>query len=375
MPTVRTSLTIGAVAVGLLLAPPGWTKKKKEKDSSYLRPPELMKLAESSQVGYVLHPTSDLEGLSVEDFPDATWPMRSAGPEFPWVSTSSAEGSRSVVDYPLEPECIAALNEAEPLFEAKQYGPALEKYLDAEQKFPRCYVAHSHAGDAYLFQGLADQALRSYERAIELNPFDYRSWFYKGHALLKLGEFAQARSAFVQSLALRPRNPNVMKFVERHAEELGVTTELDAFSPKALARKEGDAIAVYVAGDGPSWWLVWGMCKALWIGEPDLRKRRTGGTDHDWTSTEELDCLAATLENYSALREQGEASDPAMDRLLDITEDGMLGEFVMYEIGSRIWPPLTLTLPDAERANLARFVEAHVLPRREKSSSAATPGD
>ena len=54
-------------------------------------------------------------------------------------------------------------------------------------------------------------------------------------------------------------------------------------------------------------------CKAIWLGEPSHREALTGSTDHGFTSTEELECLASAASVYESELRKGE--ELRIDRL------------------------------------------------------------
>jgi hypothetical protein len=128
--------------------------------------------------------------------------------------------------------------------------------------------------------------------------------------------------------------------------------------PRALARQEEGAVGIYADMDEPSW-LGYGICKAVWIGEPSHRQEMIGSTKHRWTSREETECIAALATGYLRYREKKQ--DPALERLLAIIEEGYASELIVYEAASRMAPHVTLTLDGSQRQRMQAFVLKHVL--------------
>ena len=108
-------------------------------------------------------------------------------------------------------------------------------------------------------------------------------------------------------------------------------------------------------------WLGWGMCKAMWRGEPAHRKALLGHEEDVGSSVEELECLAALLTAYEQHRAKGE-TDAALERVREVAEAGFASQLLQYEVLARLEPHATLALDEAARARLHSFVMRFVLP-------------
>jgi tetratricopeptide (TPR) repeat protein len=51
-----------------------------------------------------------------------------------------------------------------------------------------------------------DEAIKSYDKAIEINPHDQYIWDIKGHALIKLNKSNEAIEAFDKAIEINPQN-------------------------------------------------------------------------------------------------------------------------------------------------------------------------
>jgi hypothetical protein len=177
-----------------------------------------------------------------------------------------------------------------------------------------------------------------------------------------LGRLDDAYDAYVRALALSPRHPRIINSISNRAAELGVTVFDDPFLPQAAARQEGDTMMIYATE--PTHWWIYGLCKAVWLAEESHRIDLTGSSEHNWTNTEERECLANLIARYHTNRDEGEVEpEPALDRLLAILDHGNLDGFVFYEIGGPATPDMILLLPDASRREIEAYVRGFVLPR------------
>jgi len=357
------TITIGAVATLVLVScSPAFCGEQQDRPG-YLTPPELFKVAESSENTYTFSTVEEATGLEVDSFAELFWPPLGDSIRYPWIDTE--DGQRNLSSYTIEESCLETLQKAEPLFQDKKYAQALALYRKAVEESPDCYVAHLSVGDAHYFQGQLDEALECYDRAIALNPYDFLGHFYRANALLRLGRFEEARFGYVRALAMRPHRESILQVTRARQEDLGIRVTGEPFRPKALARQEDDGVWIYIDPEAPHW-LTYGLCKAIWIGEPSHREERTGSTEHVWSLVEERQCLMSLLEAYHAHRSEGDLGpDPALERLLAILEDGMIDGFVMYEMASRLYDHSMLLLPDEMFEEVLGYVDAHVLVRTE----------
>lgn len=273
------------------------------------------------------------------------------------------DGRRSVQPLALDPRIEKIFDASEPLFQAKRYPEAAALYEKGLELDPGCYVLWSHLGDTFMFQGDAERALRHYEKAIELNPDDYRLWFYKGRALDRLGHRKEALEAWLWSLVLKPRNPILLEILRRDAKRLRIEVrDQPLLVPRGVARREGSDVALYVDADAGPQWVGFAACKALWLGEPEHRKALAGSADAVWSTNAEAECLGAMLTGYAAGREKGEVKkDARLEAVLRIVQAGMAAELIIYEVGSRIDPQITLTLSDADRFRIREYVLENVM--------------
>jgi hypothetical protein len=311
---------------------------------------------EASQVRYRLEPKDSPPGGWAEEL----WPMQVEPIPVPRVVVE--EGRRSIQAWPENPKAEALIAQGEEHYRARRYAEAAKLYEQALAMCPDCYLARAYLGDALLFGGDAASALVHYQKATELNPHDFRLYYFQGSALVRLGRLKEALKAWAWSLVLNPRNPVLRQFF-RQNQELGLVIRGDVLVPRGFARKEGEEVVVEFDPDYGAAWLAFANCKALWLGEPSHRQEMIGTTGHYFSSIEETECLASVAMVHMGQKEQGTEgpTDPSLDRLMAVIGDGMIMELVLFEIAARVHPQYTLTLDDAERQRLLTYVLQHVL--------------
>ena len=335
---------------------PATAQRSQPEEPRYLTPSQILKRLEESKVSYSVEGRDSPPG----GWADALWPRRVQAVEFPRVVVEG--GERVIREWPENPRARALLDEAEPHFEARRYEEAGKLYARATEVCPDCYVAWNFRGDAAYFAGDAATALGHYRKAISINPDDHRSWFFMGNALVRLERFDEALEAWAWCLTLNPRYPVIRQFFRNNAS-LGLVILEDTIVPRGYAERTANGVSIQFDPNHDPAWLAFANCKALWLGEPSHRQEMTGTTEEHFNSVEELECLGSALAVHVGQREQGktETSDPTLDRLYVIAQDGMLMEAVLFEVGARVHPQLMLTMEDASRQRIKAYVLEHVL--------------
>ena len=311
---------------------------------------EIMKITEASEVSYELKPVDTLK-----DRPDNLLeilfpPMGDVEPFMPWVENGELS------KYPISEGDLQGLMEAETHFREKDYEKAALVYKEVLGKWPKCMLAMVNLGDCYLFDGKPRKALKHYKQAIEINPYDYRNHFYAANALIAMDKNDKALDHYVKALTLCPRRETVLTVLEKHAKRLGIMIYRDPFNPPVAARREGEAVAVYLDVKTPASaaWIAYAINKAAWIGEEE--------TDI-WSTHQEFECLANLLSAYNVVKAEDPAiRDHQLEWLLEVSADsGMLRGFIFYELASRFNPMAMLLMPQEVHDNVEAYIRKYVL--------------
>lgn len=351
----------GLTAAFLLLACTGSSLVAQERPK-YLDAADILKIVRDSKNSYGIKEGTAGEGeladpLSIM-FPESVKPV-----EGPIVSVD-ARGRKKLDSYRITEQMAGYLERAEPLFEAGKYDEAREIYRELVAAVPDCFFAVSHIGDTYFRTGGYDSALVWYERAIAMNRNDYHLAFYRARTLHALGRFQESRREYIRTLMLNPRHKGTYKDLEAYANDLGITLNSTLFTPKALAVATGEGVDVTVDMKGGAHWMVYGLAKGMWLGEPDHREALTGKRERSiWSSTEDVESILALLNVYIQTVEEGEtAKSEQLERLLKVIKDGYVSAFVIYEFGSRSIPDIVLTQSDEFQASITGFIGTYVVP-------------
>ena len=328
-----------------------------------LSPPEVWEIVEKSDVMYrIVCPMEDLPDVNPANTIKSLFPLSVQPAEHPCRVTRT-DGTAMLAEYTFSQEIAKMFEEAEALFVGRRYTEAIRSYQKIIDRFPDCYVAYSHLGDSYYKMRQFRKAISYFDKAIEINPFDHRTFVYKADSLVHLGELAEAEAAYIHALSLQPRYWLAMANLQHQADKLAIEVRTDLFQPKAFVRREKDGIGVYISDEQSlNVWLSYALVKAIWLGEPSHRDPKTDNSTYTWSSLEEEEALFNLVAVYKALKHLDTAkSDPGLDLLERIAEAGDLNSFVLYEIASRMNPQVTLTLPEEARQSVREFIAKYVV--------------
>jgi tetratricopeptide (TPR) repeat protein len=328
-----------------------------------LSPPEILEIVEKSDVMYnIVCPIEGLPDVNPANTAKNLFPLSAQPAEYPLLMTKD-DGSTVLAEYPFSAEVSDMFNEAENLFTNGRYAEAIRSYQKIIDRSPDCYIAYAHIGDSYYKMKQHHQAIGYFDKAIEINPLDHRTFLYKADALMHLGRPDEAKAAYIHALSLRPRYWLALANLRHFADTLNVEVRTDLFQPKVFVRREKDAIGVYISDEQSlNVWLPYALAKAIWLGEPSHREPHLGDPTYRWSSAEETEALYSLITVYKTLKHlDATKPDPKLDLLEKITEAGDLPYFIGYEIASRISPHVTLTLPEEVRQSLREFIAKYVV--------------
>ena len=116
-------------------------------------------------------------------------------------------------------------------------------------RWPQSYIAHCNLGIALAAQGDAQDAVRHFNRALEINPDDIKSMNNLGKVLTSQGKLDAAVRDFHQALQLDPENIRTLNNLSVALAAQGNVTEAVQDLDRALALKSEDANTCYNLGN------------------------------------------------------------------------------------------------------------------------------
>ncbi len=108
-------------------------------------------------------------------------------------------------------------------------------------------------GNAFFFEGRYDEAILSYEKALQLNPESYEAWFGEASVLLISQQYDEAREAYQQAIVLKPDS------YEAHFGQASALRKLQALDAAIAAYDR----AIQLRPDQPKPWFNKACCQAI----------------------------------------------------------------------------------------------------------------
>ena len=323
----------------------------------FLTPGQIADRAKSSNAEYRIQKWDSRDAS-----PDLFWRLRQKPAVNPVVT---ADPARHVTEFPFDEEALALLSKAEPLFQAGRCDEAKAFYQEAVRRSPRCYLALLSLGDCALRAHDAESALAYYKHAHEINPFDYGTVLFQGTALLDLGRTTEARAAYIEALAMKPRQATILTAIKNRSDALGVSVIDEPFVPKVSVRARDGGVDIGWDPPTGSHWMAFGLCKGMWRVDPAHRRDMLGSEEDTWSNVEEEECFASLLGVYTMnIEKHTVGQEPNLDRLRRVLQAKLLDGFILYEIGSRVDPHIMLTATDSERRQVREYIERYVIVGR-----------
>jgi tetratricopeptide (TPR) repeat protein len=188
------------------------------------------------------------------------------------------------------------------------------------------------------------------------------SFVAKGDTLREEGKVEEARDAYVEALAMRPRHAGAVSGLQETGRTQG-----PLFLPWGYVRVKGGRDVEILMRKGYSEdenvpWVIYLHCRAFWMGETSWRKRATGRSDYVWREGEEAHCLGNLIEDYEIVLEEEKTEEvPWLERIRRIREAGDLDLFILYEMASRLDPAVMTRMKEEVRRRMRDYVEREVV--------------
>ncbi len=176
-------------------------------------------------------------------------------------------------DFSQNDEANDLMVEAEALFSQGKLDDALKNYQKALQLDPKSYEAALFSGDVYTHKGDFAQAETAYQKAIAINPDRETAYRYSATPLMKQGKKDVARDRYIEAFISEPYG----RFALNGLIQWGQATNTQLAHPKidiptnVTADEKGDTkidlnASTLLSGtqDGSFAWISYGGTRSLW---------------------------------------------------------------------------------------------------------------
>lgn len=248
--------------------------------------------------------------------------------------------------------------EAESLFGQGKLDDALKNYQRALELDPQLYEAALFSGDVYVHRGDFAQAEVWYQKAIAIDPNRETAYRYSATPLMKQGKRDAARDRYVEAYISEPYSRFAVNGLTQWAQitktqlahpAIDIPTNV-TFDAKGDAKINLDANALLGGKDDGSFaWISYGATRSTWRKEKFARAFPQERA-YRHTLAEEADALRSVLA-IAASDKKTKTLSPSLSKLKNLNDAGLLEAYIL------------LARPDEE---IARDFPAYLRQHRDK---------
>jgi tetratricopeptide (TPR) repeat protein len=262
----------------------------------------------------------------------------------------------------------ALMTKAEGLFSQGKLDEALKNYQKALELDPSLYHAALFSGDAYLQKGDFAQAEHWYQRAIAIDPNKETAYRYSATPLMKQGKTEAARDRYVEAYITEPYNRFSVAGLSQWAQltntilghpKIEIPTDV-TFDDKGDAKINLDASALLGGKDDGSFaWISYGATRTSWRKEK-FAKRFPNEQVYRHSMAEEVDALRSVL-SIATSDKKIKTLSPSLTKLKKLNDEGLLESYILL---ARVDEGISQDHPAYLRENrdkLRRYVVEYVL--------------
>lgn len=230
--------------------------------------------------------------------------------------------------------------EAEALFSQGNLADALKNYQKALQLDPRLYEAALFSGDVHTHNGDFAQAEIWYQKAIAIDPAREIAYRYSATPLMKQGKLDQARDRYVESFICEPYSRYSVAGLTQWAKTTNTRLAHPAidipsnvtFDEKGNAKIDLAASALLGGKDDGSFaWLAYGTTRSTWRKEK-FAKTFPQEKKYRHSLAEETDALRGVLTLASGDMKVKSLS-PSLAKLKKLNDEGLLEAYIVIARG------------------------------------------
>ncbi|HEY0080366.1 MAG TPA: tetratricopeptide repeat protein [Pyrinomonadaceae bacterium] len=265
-------------------------------------------------------------------------------------------------------EANRLMNEAEAVFAQGKLDEALKTYQKALQLDPKLYEAALFSGDVYTQKGDFEQAEIWYQKAIAINPDRETAYRYSATPLMRKGKHKEARDRYVEAYISEPYNRFSSAGLVQWARatntalshpEIEIPTKV-TFDEKGDAKIDLAANALLSGkDDGSSAWISYGATRTSWRKEK-FAKTFPQQKTYRHSLAEEADALRSVVA-LALADKKVKNLNPALAKLKKLNDEGLLEAYILLAHADEgIAQDYPLYLKD-NRDKLRRYVVEYIL--------------
>lgn len=234
----------------------------------------------------------------------------------------------------------------------RKFKKARYYYLKAIYLNSGYFDAYRNIGETYFFEKNYNKAIYWFEKLLRFNYIDDRAHLYLANIYKEQGKLDNAINSAALALVLNRNNPVANSSLNQYLKQKNHDTTNWVFNPQfSVEEKQGDSIKV----KGNRTWLFYGLATAATKYDHRMKTFSHISDSVEMTYESAYFCalvLANAVTNLETnwYREGAKGQNPAkadrsIEMLLKARKDGLLEEFVFFEIILPRYPAFIYNLP------------------------------
>jgi tetratricopeptide (TPR) repeat protein len=247
-----------------------------------------------------------------------------------------ADGSTEGASFTSNGTANSLMTAAEAYFSQGKMDEALASYQKALEIDPHLYEAALFSGDVYLQKGEYALAEVWYQKAIAIDPTREIAYRYSATPLEKQGKMVEARDRYIEAYITEPYSKLAQaglvgwgrekKTTLAHPRiDMPITVKIDE-NGKANFNMDG-SILMSKAQDGTFAWIVYAGTRTAWV-EGKFAKTFPNETTYRHSLPEEVDALQSVL-SLATTDKRVKTLSPALTKLKKLSDEGLLEAYIL----------------------------------------------
>lgn len=264
------------------------------------------------------------------------------------------------------PQVEQAMEAGEAAFSQRNFDEALKNYNKALELDPKNYTAALFIGNTYDKQNQFAKGAEWYERAIQLDPNIETAYRYYADMMARIGDMGKARTLLIQAAVAEPYNRMVWR--ELHAwATLNNSKINEVYIGVPAAAAKGVPGVRQDAPEISAIWQKYLKIRESWGKGGEFKKHFPRETAYRHSLDEETAALEATAKEAERLSADGKTSalinnDPGLSLLLKLDRAGLVQPYVLYSLGDSGIARDYASYRARHRDKLQEYMEKFVVP-------------
>lgn len=251
------------------------------------------------------------------------------------IQNTPADGSEGK-KFSENAEADKLMTDAEAFFSQGKMDDALKNYQRALQLDPKLYEAALFSGDVYSQKGDFAQAEVWYQKAITVNPERETAYRYSATPLMKQGKHDLARDRYIEAFITEPYNRYTVAGLSQWAQatQTGLSHPEISVPVKVSFDEKGDAKIdlspeALTGGkdDGSFAWISYGATRTIWHKEK-FAKTFPQEKTYRHSLAEEADAIRSVLK-IATSDGKVKTLNPSLAKLKKLDEEGLLEAYIL----------------------------------------------